>query len=291
VRRTICNASIGVACLVMAACGGSSTPTQPPATPPVTTPPLNALPSLSSITVQGRRPKQPPRFADAGEVVDVTATVTDAETSVDELTYEWTAPVGTFSGTGRNVTWTAPATVLLPTDVTITLKVVERYGHPGQPKNFTQDVSSTQTLSLHDSPKEVGEMALQFLIDFSTTTIKEWQVVMQNFKRSVCPVPGEFDDEREQVENHYTNFTMHSHEVGPADVTLNFGGTCRFNLPGDACASVRVMWDSTGPEGRKLTQGVDHLTAMYAGTDSRWWLCSSRYEPTTTLTGHSFYWR
>ncbi len=77
--------------------------------------------------------------------------------------YQWSATAGTFSGSGRNVTWTAPDAATTPGIVTITLKVVENYGHPGQAKIFAHDVSGTQTISLHDSVKEVGDMARQFL--------------------------------------------------------------------------------------------------------------------------------
>ena len=279
-----------VAAGVLAACSGS-TPTTP--TPPVTppSPPQNALPSIDSITAQGRRTRQPARFADLRETIDVAATVRDTETSVDELVYQWSATAGTFSGTGRNVTWTAPDSATTPGSVTITLKVVENYGHPGQPKIYSHDVSGTQTISLHDSVKEVGDMARQFLIDFSTTTLKDWQVVMRNFNRSVCPRPSEFDDERVSVIDHYTNFTMHAFDVGPATVTTNFGGSCSVKadqIPGDACVSSRVMWDSTGPGGRSTTRGTDILTAIYAAADQRWWLCSSGYIADSSL-GASYY--
>ena len=274
-----------------AACGGSPPTTPQPPSPP-TGPPANAVPVIDSITIQGRRPRQPPRFADVRETVDVTAAVSDAETPLAELTYQWSATAGTFTGTGRVVTWTAPDTATTPGTVTLTLRVTEAYGHPGQPRNFSHEVTRTQTLALHDSVKEVGDMSRQFLIDFSTTSIKDWQVVMRNFKRSVCPIPREYDDERSQVEHHYSNYTMHNYDIGPAAVTVNFGGSCPIRdgaLPGDACSSVRVMWDSTGPDGRGSTSGIDHLTAVYAAADARWWLCSSRYDPFTTLGGSAFY--
>ena len=276
---------------LMTACSGSP-PTTP--TPPPTgggTPPQNAVPSIDTITAQGRRTRQPARFADLGEAIDVSATVRDSETSLDELVYQWSATTGTFTGSGRNVTWTAPAAATTPGTVTLTLKVIENYGNPGQPKIFSHEVTGTQTIALHDSVKEVGDMARQFLIDFSTTTLKDWQVVMRNFNRSVCPRPSEFDDERVSVVDHYTNFTMHAFDVGPASVNINFGGSCSVpgdQLPGDACVSSRVMWDSTGPKGRASTRGIDLLTAVYAAADRRWWLCSSRYAADSTLDA-SFY--
>ncbi len=88
------------------------------------------------------------------------------------------------------MTWTAPDAATTPGSVTLTLKVIENYGNPGQAKIFSHDVTGTQTISLHDSVKEVGDMARQFLIDFSTTSLKDWQVVMRNFNRSVCPRPS-----------------------------------------------------------------------------------------------------
>src|SRR5688572_16117677 len=281
---------VGVICgLLAAACGSPTAPPRPPPPPP---PPVNSLPVIDAITVQGRRQGQPAQFADVRETLDVVAIVRDAETPIDELVYQWTATAGTFTGTGRTVTWTAPDSASTPPGgVTLTLKVIEAYGHPGQAKTFSQDVSGTQTVALHDSAKEIGDMSRQFLVDFSTTSLKDWQVVMRNFKRSACPVPREYDDERASVIDHYTNYTMHDYQVGPATVAVRFGGACATQgdlLPADACVSVRVMWDSTGPNGRGTTTGIDQLSAVYAVADSRWWLCSSRYEADTTF-GHGFY--
>lgn len=250
------------------------------------------MPSIDSITVQGRRPRQPARFADVRDTVDVAATVRDAETPVDELVYQWTATAGTFSGTGRTVTWTAPDSASSPTTVTITLKVVENYGHPGQAKIYSQDVSGTQTIALHDSAAEVGKMSRDFLVAFSTTTIKDWQVVMKDFNASRCPQPGEIDDERNDVVNHYTNFQMQTYEVGAAQVSLEFGGACAFRGKlGDACAVVPIFWDSidSRTNTRRSTRGLDYVSAAYSTADSRWWLCSSQYQETGTLTGHGFY--
>ena len=230
-------------------------------------------------------------MADLRETVDVTATVRDTETDVAELTYQWTATAGTVTGAGRTVTWTAPESASTPMVVTITLKVIELYGHPGEAKIFSQEVSATQTLALHDSAKEIGDMSRQFLTDFSTTSLQDANVVMRNFNRAVCPRPGEVDEERAQVESHYKNFVMNVYTIGPPQVSINFGGACAVPgefLPGDACSAVRVLWDSTGATGRSVSTGVDLLTAVYSATDSRWWLCSSRFDPDTTA-GHAFY--
>jgi hypothetical protein len=280
------------ACLLLAACGGS--PTAPPPPPPPPPPPANSLPSIDGIAVQGRRAGQPARFADVRETVDVVATVRDAETPVDELTYQWTATTGTFTGAGRAVTWTAPESASTPAMVTITLKVIENYGHPGQPRNYSQEVSGTQTLALHDSGREVGEMAVRFLTEFSKPqTNQDWQDVMRDFKAAACARPGEVDAERLDVVNHYENFVMHAYTIGQPTVNVAFGGSCAFrpaNLVGDACAITTVDWDSTDLRNgsRARTQGRSHISASYSTADTRWWLCGSHFEPTTSLL-HPFY--
>jgi hypothetical protein len=272
----------------MVACGGSPNGPAPPPPPPAP-PPANSLPSVDGITAQGRRAGQPARFADLGETIDVRATVRDTETSVDELVYQWTASAGTFSGTGRNTTWTAPSSATTPATVTLTLKVVENYGHPGQARIYSQEVTSTATIALHDSAKEVGEMAVRFLTEFSKPqTNRDWRDVMRDFNRARCPDSGEYDAERVSVEEHIAKFVMHTYQVGAASVRIAFGTRCEENVAGDACAAVPVFWDSTGPNGRGSTRGTDYLAAVFAPADDRWWLCSSRYVADPTLR-HQFY--
>jgi hypothetical protein len=277
------------ASLFVTACSSPTTPPPPPGPGP---PPTNAMPVIGSVTVQGRRAGQPARFADVRETVDVAATVSDAETPIDELVYQWTATAGTFTGTGRNVTWTAPDSAPAPVTVTITLKVIEAYGHPGQPKNFSQEVTGTQTIALHDSTKEVGDMARRFLTEFSKPqTNQNVDDIMKDFSASRCPELWQIEEERDQVIAHYTNYIVHDYQIGPASVNLEFGGACAFRgALGDACAVVPVYWNdtekNTGVTGS--TSGLDHISAVYATADSRWWLCSSQYEHFGSLSGRSF---
>ena len=283
------------AATIAAACSGQP-PTTPKPPPPVvnppTDPPANTAPTIDGIAVKGRRAGQPADFADIKDIVDITATVRDPETPLEELIYQWSVSAGIITGTGRVVTWTAPDAAAAPAKVTITLKVTENYGHPGQPKIFSHERSSTATVNLHDSAKEIGEMTLRFLDGFSNPqTNKSWQDIMRDFKGSACPDPSLADLERTDVENHYNNFHMNSYQLGAANVSLAFGNGCAFRTkPGDACAIVSVRWNSTdlrtGVQG--LAVGLDHVAAAYSTADSRWWLCSSDFEPTTTF-GSSFY--
>jgi hypothetical protein len=292
VRRvgTAFAAACGLALLISSvSCGGKS-PMQPSpggGNGGNQQPPPNNLPVIESITVQGTRAKEPPAFADVNEAVNVTAKVRDDETPVEQLQYQWSAPVGAFTGTGASVTWTAPAETQGEDGVavTITLKVIEKYGQPGGPQSFQHDVTQTTSVSLHDSIEEVGDMARQFLIDFSDTNNKNADYIMRNFGRS-CPNQSDVADERSDVINHFTNYSTVDYRIGPATVTVNFGGTCPFpSRPGkdDACAAVPAFWDSIDVRNNRQgsVDGIDYLSASYSTADARWWLCSSTYKGRT----------
>src|SRR4029077_10507270 len=111
--------------------------------------------------------------------------------------------------TGASVTWTAPASGSTPLDVTITLKVVEKYGFPSQPPAFSHDVTGTAAVSLHNSVKEVGDMARQFLLDFSDSTITDVPYIMRNFDS--CPLALE---ETQQVMENRHNFRIVKSTIG-----------------------------------------------------------------------------
>ena len=256
-------------------------------------PPANTQPVIESITVQGTRPRQPANFADLGESIAVSARVRDIETAVDQLVYAWTATAGTFSGTGANVTWQAPATApeavegLTPATVTITLTITEKFGHPGGPLSFEQSVWNTVSVALHDSAKEVGDMSRQFLLDFSDTNNKNANHVMRNFgSRSFCPEPDEVDSEFEDVIRNFTFQRMTKYEIGQAATTVNFEGRCPvFGSRGDACAVVPVLWDSVNvvTGARTFSSGTDIIAASYSKAEKRWWLCASRYQIVTVI--------
>jgi hypothetical protein len=253
------------------------------------TPPTNVAPVIASITAQGSGARKPANFADIGESITVSAVVSDPETPADQLEYQWSATLGTISGSGRSVSWQAPASAeTTPVQVTITLRVVERYGTGGI---FQQDVTGTRAVRLHNSARELGEMARRFLEEFSKPqTNQNVNDIMRDFKAAVCPHPGEVEAERGDVEQHYTNFVMVNYSVGPPLVQVRFGASCFAGLSGDACIAVPVRWNSTNRTTNVTasTSGTDHLTGVYATADSRWWLCSSRYEHTGSL-GHAIY--
>ncbi len=242
----------------------------------------NESPVVSSLKAQGSREDEPAQFADLGEEISVTATVTDEESSPDSLTYEWSADLGTFTGTGRAVKWRAPTTGATPAKATLTLVVVEKYqttNDSGLPVTAENRVTKNVTVSVHDSVKEVGDMATEFLTNFSKSAVSV-ATVMKDFTPSCSGT----EEERHDVEDNRADYVITSYSVGAPTVRIDFDGRCSYrNRSGDACSDSHVEWtskskddDSTG-----VAKGVDHIAAVYSS--NRWWLCSSDFEGANTI--------
>ena len=242
--------------LLLSSCGDSPPPTRP--TPP------NTPPSIVGLSAQGTRRAEPPNLADIGEELVVTATVTDAETAVDRLSFEWSSPTGTFSGQGPVVRWRAPASIPGPTVVTLRVRVVDG----------DQRTERSVDVRVHDHVREVGDMAHLFLSDFSDSSVPV-AVVMRNF------LPGCYGtaDEQSDVEIVRRNYLHVSTRLDPPVVTVDFDGRCPYqNRPGDACSVSFVRWETRRiPSGeREIVEGHDQVAAVYR--QDRWWLCDSRWD-------------
>lgn len=279
-RTAVAWAGVGLVVLLAASCSSSPSGPGPVVQPPPNNtppPPPNALPVIDAMTAQGRRPKEPASFADLGETIDLAARVSDAETAPADLEYAWTATAGIIEGTGAKVTWRAPDAFATPADVRITLKVTERFGYPGEAKSYSQDVSSTAVVSLHNSTKELGEMARQFLLDFSDSSIRDVPSIMRNF------IPGCYgtQEETNQVTENRRRYKILESSVGDAQTTVNFGGTCPYGAKrGDACTAVPVYWKSIDLDRNAIeaVRGTDWLASFYVPATRRWGLCDSSFQ-------------
>jgi hypothetical protein len=148
----------------------------------------------------------------------------------------------------------------------------------GLPVTRENRVTKSIAVTVHDSVKEVGDMARQFLLDFSDSSIVDVPYIMRNFT-DLCP-EGKAN-ETSDVTNNRQHFKITSFRVDPAVVTVNFGGRCPFrNASGDACAQVPVDWVSTYLDdgSRQHVAGTDQVTAVYDGTLKRWGLCASDFD-------------
>jgi len=245
----------------------------------------NQPPSIGGITSRSTRAKAPSAFADLDDTLTVTATVSDAETPADQLRYEWTADAGAFSGTGREVTWRAPAQATTPAEVRLNLVVVETYqtvNAQGLPVTAEHRVPGAFTVRLHASAKEVRDMAVEFLVDFSQQRLSPEQVV-RNFTDTCRGKASELED----VRRNQQEFTITSYNIEPnPPVEVAFGSYCRDrDRFGDACAYIPVRWESTRKsDGRHVVSfGTDQVNAVYE--NNRWRLCDSDFLGTTTVNG------
>jgi hypothetical protein len=242
----------------------------------------NQPPTIGNISIKGTGRLEPGGYSDIDETLNVVATVTDPETPVSDLKFHWDVEVGTISGDGPTVTWKSPHDVPSPRDVTFTLTVTESYQSTdanGLPVTKENKTTGTAVISLHDSRKEVGDMALLFLNDFSDSNTPK-STVMQNFTNSCKGTK----DENNDVDKNRTLWHIDRSKIGPgADVTIKFGINCPFRDRGpvDACAQVYSEWHSTCTRtGQKAnTTGTDQVTAIYE--NNRWKLCGSDFNEKT----------
>ena len=269
------------ACLIAVfvyACGGPSAgPTPPPPPPP---PPANTPPQIKSLTASDAR-------AEVDVPITLTAVVEDAETAVANLTYAWTADTGTFTGTGSTVTWVAGQNATTPADVVLTLTVTERYtSGTTQAEN---KVSSTTTVRLNNSPKELREMSVRFLTDFANSKISPDQCV-QEFSDSCSGKK----DERADVDDARHDYEHIGSTIRPTSLTIT-GNRLTATVHTFCAFTVRVISPEPREESCKLTpcpvgsigssSGDCWTTNVYE--KGRWWLCESHFTAGPSLNPRS----
>jgi hypothetical protein len=249
--------------MLLAACGGG-TPGQP--SPP---PAANHPPTVSSIEVSVDR-------VEVGEDVTVRAVVQDAETPVESLIFEWSADGGTFSGSGREVTWKAPADGDTPRDYELRLTVREPYGTAaGGVRPEHRVTASSPAVRVHDSPAELRRMSMSFLEKFADSNLSPDECLV-DFADS-CPGKG---SERRDIEDNRRYYDIRSSSLEFDRLTIasdrrsaRMVVECEFRsrikrCPDDAPGCV------VGSTGR--VRGDCNLTAVYEGR--RWWLCTSTFD-------------
>jgi|KBSSwiStaDraftv2_1062776.scaffolds.fasta_scaffold08822_9 hypothetical protein len=255
----------------------------------------NQPPNIVNIRSVGSRPGQPSGFADINETVTLVADVTDAETPLDQLTYQWTGP-GTFGGNTSTTSWHLPATVSpVPSPLTATLTVAETFVEGKL--THTQTSTKTFVMQVHDSQTEVLDIGQDFLTLFSQSNIST-KDVLHNFSTTCDDGNGRAEEERDVDGNRATLIEDFSkfriRRVPP--VTFIFGGYCPPEfVRGDACSAFEVHWEATykiATNGHKVgdhetTDGTDYVTAVLE--NNQWRLCYSRFQGKSTnpLTGET----
>jgi hypothetical protein len=241
-------------------------------------PPANAPPLITGMTAQTRRRGAPAGFADLEDLVDVTVTTQDAESSPDQLTYEWEASLGTFEGEGRAVRWRAPDRASTPTTVALRVSVIERL------EGGENRVTGSVFVNLHDSEKEIIDLGYQFLVEFSEQRLSP-ETIVRNFTDRCHGKFAELD----QVRDNQRRYKIQEWFVGDRpQVVVAFGAVCPFyaperNLTGDGCAWFPVRWKSLDFDrggATTDTRGFDQVNAVLE--NGQWRLCDSDYGATST---------
>jgi hypothetical protein len=253
----------------------------------------NTPPVIGLLSARGTRPNQPVQFADLDEQIAVSAVVADAETSGAELIYEWSSNAGgTFAGNGPSVNWRAPSSPpLIPINASLTLTVIERFASVdagGLPVTQENRVSKTIEVSVHDSKTEIGTLAVEFLRDFSNSSLTDPAVILRNFTDDLPACESAKRAEANEIANNRQNYVINAAEIGAPQVTFGFQGTCPIHIVyGDACAFVPVDWRSTRiPSGApEHVRGTDQLSAVYLPSQGRWRLCGSDFDGVTLANG------
>jgi hypothetical protein len=245
----------------VAACGGPNTPSPPPPPPPP--PVVNTPPVINAIRVPVSR-------AEVDQEVEVTADVTDAETPVDQLKYEWSANAGTFSGSGRTVRWKlGKGSAQTPVDVTITLVVVEEYTETQNSLVVTRENRATQTappFRAHDSEAELTKMSLTFLVDYFGNSSISPDACLVDFSDSCRGKVEELHD----IERNRATFVIQSAEATVSNIWISAD---RMSAEITAACVFHDTEIATGKQG--TSKGDCFLTAIYE--KDRWWLCSSSF--------------
>ncbi|MEZ5318587.1 MAG: hypothetical protein R2752_14400 [Vicinamibacterales bacterium] len=252
-----------VATGLAAACAGppAGVPTPTP-TPSLPTPAAATPPVIRSVTTTVTR-------VEVDQDVTVTAVVEDAEKTTSQLTFEWSASVGTIQGAGTTATWRLPkGTAMTPADVVISLTVVDGYQviENGQIVSREYRVSADAApFRVHDSVAEISKMVVTFLVDYFGNSNVSPDDCLVDFSDSCSGKDAELDD----IVRNRAERLIFSAAATVERVTID--------SPTMASIEAHCRWEdeelSTGLKG--VAEGDCELTAVYEM--QRWWLCTSRF--------------
>jgi hypothetical protein len=198
------------------------------------------------------------------------ADVSDAETSVSALQFNWTASVGRITGRGPAVTWRLEPGAVTPQDVTISLEVVERYADystTGAPITSEHHVQmSAEPIRVHDSPTENAKIALAFLVDYFGHSEVSPAACLVDFSNT-CPGKAE---ELSDIEANRKTFVILDASARVQSVSFDAGMTYADVVAPCTFHDRRLENGYVG-----TTDGDCLLTAVYERR--RWWLCDSHF--------------
>lgn len=246
--------------VIAAACGSPNRPTPPPLVVGPATPPV-----VRSISVPASR-------VETGRDITITAVVEDAETPLSQLTYLWTANIGTITGSGTTATWRHAPGLQKGADVVVTLMVADTHDVILNNQIVKQDfyvLAQAAPFRLHDSVAEVKELARKFLIDLFGTSSVSAIDCMVDFSDVCADLPEGKRIEFQQVVDHRRDYVVLDRQV--LSQTVDWRGTDAGSV--HSVTFYRDRRTDTGFIG--TTCGDFELTVVYV--TGRWWLCQSYF--------------
>lgn len=233
----------------------------------------NTPPTVKSITFTDDH-------AEVGHPIALTATVEDAETPVDKLAYAWSAPTGTFSGSGATVQWTPGADLQTPADVTVTLTVTETYTSGSNQLQNT--AKGTVSVHLNNSSKELADLSLRFLGNFADSKVSP-DTCVSEFTTSCSGKTDEFSD----ITGNRHDFlilssTLRNTGIDPPSKGKTTVHTfCAFTSRVITQDPVTCSRGDCPFNSVQSVQGDCFTTNVYE--HGRWWLCESHFNGARAL--------
>lgn len=269
--------------MVFAGCSDPpSSPGPVPPPPPVQTP--NNPPVIDAITVSESR-------IEADQEITVTATVRDAETAVDQLTFAWSADAGSFSGSGPSVKWRAPKERQTPLNYTLRLTVTENYGAQTSTGAQSQHIvnGTSPQVRVHDSLKEIGDMALRFLRSFADSAVSA-DTAIQEFSDSCAGKQAE----KEDIQDNRRDFDILSSQLNLSTARVRSAWSRGEATVRCAFTSRRKYCGPDAPRGCRVgaiesVAGNCNLNTVYE--QQRWLLCDSTFDGTLLSSMRGFFGR
>ena len=268
-------APLVVAAVAWTSACGTTMPVSPTSTPPPTptptpTPSVNTPPVIVSLTSASAR-------VDVDQEVALAAVVQDAETPLDQLTYQWSATPagGEFIGSGAQVKWHAPRQQTSPGVYSLKLTVIEKYVSSGQPAQ--NEVSKSVDVHYNDSNAEIMKISMRFLTELFPDFSVAPQAAVQDFSDNCSEKFAELSD----VTNNRINFHILSGTYTGVSINLDSSKTSA-DISGQ-CTFVDIPTNPTSPlfGRRESVSGICTLTAVYESW--KWYLCSSHFRGLGTV--------
>jgi hypothetical protein len=209
---------------------------------------------------------------DSEEMLTIRADVAPGEAPLAQLTFEWSAEIGAFTGTGAEVRWTAPRAAR-PQVVNFKVTVVDKFtvtNSDGTTTPAENRVNASAPVQYNDSVADIRGLVSVFVDDFAHSNVPA-EVVVRNFSDN-CPGKQE---ELEDIRLNRERVTVQSFEFLFRDARFNADRTMADTT--STCNFVSTV-KATGK--KETATGTCLINAVYESP--RWYLCDSRYSGTTT---------